>query len=130
MMHLTPLNDTLGHKYHLKGCTKDKTKLHTEQHRVLLAPGGKTDPKTLALCWNVGATCSVFLERPEGFQPIQKGLGSKLTRGIHSCTDGHWNIFLDTPPVVISCTSAQTINRLSQILGPFTEGYPKQKDMK
>ena len=90
-----------------------------EQYGILLAPGDKTEPKTQALCWNVGATHFVFLQKPEGFNPYRRVLGSKYRRDV------------GTSPKVPACdlfTQPCAIYRLSQILGSVTEGYPKQKD--
>ena len=56
------------------------------------------EAKTLAPCQNAGTTCSVFLQKPEGFDPIQKGPGTHINRmGIHFHTDGPWNIFSGGP---------------------------------
>lgn len=56
------------------------------------------ETKTLAPCQSAGTTCSVFLQKPEGFDPIQKGPGTHVNpMGIHFHTDGPWNIFSDGP---------------------------------
>lgn len=109
---------------------KTKTKQYTEQYRVLLVPRGKTELKTQAPCQKAGATHSSFYRNQRDSIPHREVLVRKLTRGIHSHTNGPQDVFSDILPVAILHMSTQTINRFWQTLDWVHLRYPKQKDMK